>query len=71
MAYATQTSATGTTLGQRITEIRATITDRMARAKVYRTTVNELSNLTNRELADLSISRSAIRGIALEAAYGK
>ena len=38
------------------------------RRKVYRTTFNELQNLSNRELSDLGIGRSEIRRIALEAA---
>lgn len=71
MAYVTETRTVGTSFGQRIADIRATLTDRMVRAKVYRTTVTELSNLTDRDLADLGIARSSIRGIALEAAYGE
>lgn len=42
-----------------------------ARRAVYRQTVNELSNLSNRELADLGIHRSMITRIATEAAWGK
>jgi len=38
--------------------------------QLYRETVRELNNLNNRELADLGIGRSAIKSIALEAAYG-
>lgn len=37
----------------------------------FRKTVSELSDLTNRELADLGLSRSGIKGIALETVYGK
>lgn len=43
--------------------------DRYARYTVYRTTLNELSELTDRDLADLDISRSMIKRIAYEAAY--
>ena len=43
----------------------------MAARKVYRTTLTELQALDNRDLADLGISRSMIRSIAHEAAYGK
>ncbi len=70
MAYATETR-TGLSLGQRIAYIRATLADSVARNKVYRTTLNELSALTDRDLADLGISRSAIKSIALEAARSK
>lgn len=37
------------------------------RRSIYRTTVCELNSLTNRDLADLGISRSHIRRLALEA----
>lgn len=39
--------------------------------RTYRRTIEELSALDNRDLADLGLSRSMIRGIAYEAAYGK
>jgi uncharacterized protein YjiS (DUF1127 family) len=64
MAYAnaTQTAAPG---------LMARMIAAMAARKVYRTTVTELQSLDNRDLADLGISRSMIRAIAYEAAYGK
>jgi len=34
--------------------------------RIYRQTVNELSGLSNRELADLGIARSQIKSIAKE-----
>ena len=37
------------------------------RRSIYRATVCELNSLTNRDLADLGISRSHIRRLALEA----
>lgn len=37
---------------------------------VYRRTIRELSNLSDRDLADLGLSRSMIRSLAHEAAYG-
>lgn len=40
------------------------------RRKIYRQTVFELSNLTNRDLRDLGIPRCNIKRIAMEAAYG-
>ncbi|MTH64924.1 DUF1127 domain-containing protein [Paracoccus shanxieyensis] len=42
-----------------------------ARRALYRQTVRELNDLNGRELADLGISRSMIRRVALEAAWGK
>ncbi|WP_037309449.1 DUF1127 domain-containing protein [Ruegeria halocynthiae] len=41
---------------------------RFARYRVYRQTVNELSELSNRELADLGLHRSMIRRLAMQAA---
>jgi uncharacterized protein YjiS (DUF1127 family) len=37
---------------------------------VYTTTLNELENLSNRDLADLGLARSGIKAVALQAAYG-
>lgn len=42
-----------------------------AKNRVYRQTFNELSQLSNAELNDIGVSRSGIRAIALESAYGK
>ena len=42
---------------------------RVKRYRTYRQTLEELESLSDRELADLSISRSQIRGIAYRAAY--
>nr|WP_319246853.1 DUF1127 domain-containing protein [uncultured Celeribacter sp.] len=47
------------------------VAERFARYKVYRETVLELSELSDRDLADLGMSRSTIRAVAYEAAYGK
>ena len=52
---------------ERITALRETITKR----RTYRKTVRELQGLSNRDLADLGIHRSAIKSIAYEAAYQK
>lgn len=55
----------------RLSGLRATLSDKLAKRKVFLTTLSELQSLSNRDLADLGLSRSALRGIALEAAYGK
>ena len=39
------------------------------KARVYRTTLRELQNLSAREMADIGINPSNIRSIAYEAAY--
>ena len=41
------------------------------RRRIYMQTVTELSNLSNRDLDDLGLSRANIGAIAREAAYGK
>lgn len=43
---------------------------RFARRRVFRQCVNELSSLSNHELADLGLNRSMIRSVAYEQAYG-
>ena len=43
---------------------------RFAQYRVYRKTLSELGELSNRELADLGLSRSGIRGKAIEVVYG-
>lgn len=43
----------------------------LARRRVYNRTLEELRGLTDRELADLGISRFSIAQVAREAAYGK
>lgn len=68
MAYATQTSTAGISFGDRIAALRDTFADYAAKRAVYRSTMNELGALNNRELADLGLSRSGIRRVALEAA---
>lgn len=53
------------------TGLLASLRDALHRRRIYGTTVRELNALTNMELADLGLSRSMIRRVALEAAYGK
>lgn len=48
--------------------LKATLVQRFAQYRAYRSTVGELGMLTDRELADLGISRACIRDVAQEAA---
>jgi uncharacterized protein YjiS (DUF1127 family) len=71
MAYVNSTRVARKGLLDRL----ATVTDMIATAlrqrRVYSQTVAELNALTDRELADLGISRLGIAEIAREAAYGQ
>jgi uncharacterized protein YjiS (DUF1127 family) len=71
MAYATETRAVGATLVERIGTFRAAMADRMAKYTLYRSTLNELQGLNDRDLADLGIARADIQDLAREAAWGK
>ena len=66
MAYV---SVSNISVMDRVRAAFAEFNDRAARAKIYRTTVTELNNLSGRELADLGIHRAEIKRIAYEAAY--
>lgn len=66
MAYISEARAG---LTDRIRGFFADVNERIARAKVFRTTYAELNSLSGRELADLGLHRSELRRIAYEAAY--
>ena len=70
MTVLTDTFSAGSSLSARFATLRAQYAENAAKRKVFRTTFNELQNLTSRELADLGIDRSQIKSIAFEAAYG-
>ncbi|QFT63835.1 protein of unknown function [Roseivivax halotolerans] len=63
---------TNTQTQSRFSGLLATISEdlraRMERRRVFNQTVSELSQLSNRELADLGLNRSMIRTIAWQAA---
>ncbi|SES14772.1 protein of unknown function [Tranquillimonas rosea] len=72
MAYADpQTRRYDATLTGSAGGIMDNLQERWTRWRLYRRTLTELQSLTTRELADLGIGRSQVRGIALEAAYGR
>lgn len=71
MAFASTTHTAGFGLVDRVAATAQALRTRVEAYKVYRTTQGELSLLSNRELADLGLSRSMIKRIAIEAAYGK
>ncbi|MEY4696118.1 MAG: hypothetical protein RIT14_546 [Pseudomonadota bacterium] len=67
----TSSRAASFSLADRLPGLLAAVKASFARRAVYAQTVRELNVLTDRELADLGISRSAISSVAREAAYGK
>jgi uncharacterized protein YjiS (DUF1127 family) len=73
MAYVTsnRTISNGMGLGARLNEIGKDIVEEWRAYRVYRETLGELQALSTRELADLGLNASALRSVALEAAYGK
>ena len=72
MAYTTfGTGSAPAGLRDRLTVRLEALRSDYAKWRVYRNTVSELSALSNRELADLGLSRAMISSIAHEAAYGQ
>ncbi|SLN26308.1 hypothetical protein PSA7680_01148 [Pseudoruegeria aquimaris] len=69
MAIASNITTTNAGAFDRIQAAFRALSERVAQYKVYRATINELQELSNRELADLGISRSMIKRLAYEAAY--
>lgn len=61
----------GQLLADRLRTLRADIVEAAAKRRVYRSTINEMNKLSDRDLADLGIARSGITAIAYEAAYGQ
>jgi len=71
MAYANDILSAGGSLAHRLRSLGAAFAERRARYALYRKTQFELSQLTDRDLSDLGVSRLSIDDIAFEAAYGK
>jgi len=54
----------------RVAGLVGEFSQRFARYKTYRRTLDELESLSDRELTDLGLSRPMCRSIAYKAAYG-
>ena len=68
MAYTSSTTAqTGAVPGRVLTLIEE-LKAKFDRYRLYRQTLNELSALGNRELADLGLNRSMLKRVAYQAA---
>jgi uncharacterized protein YjiS (DUF1127 family) len=61
----------GSTFGQVIVDSFNDMKVRRALRAEYQRTLNTLSAMTDRDLADIGISRLVIRDVAYQAAYGK
>jgi uncharacterized protein YjiS (DUF1127 family) len=74
MTYFTDTASNATLIERLLATVSTALTAaaaRQAKRRVYNTTLHELGALSNRDLADLGISRSEVRRIAWEAAYAQ
>ncbi|MDC0736841.1 DUF1127 domain-containing protein [Cognatishimia sp. SS12] len=71
MAYAAHYSANTAATAPRAASMLTKLIEKFGQYRLYKQTVAELSMLSNRDLADLGISRSGIKGLALETVYGK
>lgn len=58
-------------LGEDVSGWLHTARRRFADYRVYRRSINELADLSSRELADLGLHRSEIKRIAYETVYGQ
>ena len=72
MTYATHTDhgLSGTSLWQRLSDLKANLAERQAQRQAFRRTLGELSAMSDRDLTDIGIDRADIRAIAQQAAYG-
>ena len=64
MAYINVTSARQNTLLATVTATFETLVLHVKQRRMYRTTFNALNELSNRDLADLGLSRSELRHVA-------
>ena len=71
MAYVNTTSIARKGFADRLMVAKDMVLAAINQRRVYTRTVAELNSLSDRELADLGISRLGIADIAREAAYGK
>lgn len=71
MAYVNANRIARKGLADRLAVVKDAVLTAIAQRRTYLRTVAELNSLTDRELADLGISRLGITEIAHEAAYGK
>jgi uncharacterized protein YjiS (DUF1127 family) len=71
MAYVTSNRTATSSLGARFAEMGKQATEAFVAWRLYRRTLNELQDLSPRELADLGLNRAMLRQAAFDAVYGK
>lgn len=69
MAYVNSTRSVSVSFSDRFSALLKVAQEMIERRRVYARTVDELSALSDRDLADLGLSRSNISSVAREAAY--
>ncbi len=69
MAFASthQTATQGAT--DRLAKIASDLVERFHKARLYRKTLNELSALSNVQLADMGLHRSMLKRVSYQAVY--
>ncbi|MCU4652864.1 DUF1127 domain-containing protein [Roseibacterium sp. SDUM158016] len=71
MAYVSSNRTTSISVGARLAEIGKQAAEAYAAWRLYHRTLAELNELSGRELDDLGLNRSMLRGAAFQAVYGK
>ena len=69
--FVNSTSIASNGLADRLLALFPSVATAVRQRRMYSQTLHELNQLTDRELADLGISRLSIADLAREAAYGK
>jgi uncharacterized protein YjiS (DUF1127 family) len=68
MALMTDLRVHGPSLAERVATLREALAHRAAKRKAYRKTYDELSRVSERDLADMGLHRSMIPDVAKQAA---
>lgn len=71
MAHVSDIRIGGTSILDRIANLRGALATRFDQYRTFRRTLGELESLTKRELYDLGLNEHTLRAVAHEAAYGK
>lgn len=71
MAYVSSNRTATTSVGNRLAEMMKQVSEAYTAWRQYRHTLNELQDLSVREMADLGLNPANLRQAAFEAVYGK